>query len=667
MLLLVEDLQWCDPSSLELLGRLIEQSPTARVLLVCTVRPDFKAPWAARSNLTPLQLSRLTNRQTREMLAALSPERALPESVVDLVVMRADGVPLYVEELGRMILESELLVERAGRWELGAPITELAIPATLHDSLIARLDRLSAAKEVAQRAAVLGRDFSYALLVRAAGLNESTLRQGLARLVQVELLFQRGEPPAATYTFKHALIQEAAYRALLKRTHRDLHARAAQVLEEEFPAHAASAPEVVARHTEAAGLIDQAVDQYQRAGEQAAARSADEEAISHLRRGIALLADLPEGEGRDARESSLQIRLGNSLAAVRGNGHAETGAAFERARLLSGAPRDTGRRAAALAGLSAFHTVKGDPQQGTELARVLLALARETGDTEHFLVAHAVIAHGEYYQGKFASSLAHVEEAIALYDRSNHPGIGPRYAGVDLRVSTRCYASVALWYLGYPDRALGRVREAVGLARVLEHPYSLSMTLLFEAAVRCQRRESAEQRKPAEQAIALSEAQDFPVLLGVAKVWHGEARASADGDATGVAEVSEGLALAQKAVGQLAEAMAMVEAALAIAAQAGLPYSDAALYCGKGELLLSMQDGDAREAEALFRRALEIARAQEARSLELRAAMHLARLLYAQGKSDEARALLAPIYAWFTEGFDTGDLVEAKAQLDELT
>ena len=264
VLLLVEDLHWCDPSSLELLGRLIEQSPTARVMLVCTARPEFASPWPARSNLTPLQLGRLTQRQARAMVAALSPGRALPEPVAELLVTRADGVPLYVEELTRTVLESGLLVEGEGRWELTAPLTELAIPATLHDSLVARLDRLSAPKEVAQRAAVLGREFPYALLAATAGLDEPTLRHGLARLVEAELLFERGEPPAATYTFKHALTQEAAYQSLLKRTRRDLHARVARVLVEEFPAQAAAAPEVVARHLEAAGLVDQAIAEYQR-------------------------------------------------------------------------------------------------------------------------------------------------------------------------------------------------------------------------------------------------------------------------------------------------------------------------------------------------------------------------------------------------------------------
>ena len=683
VLLLVEDLHWCDPSSLELLGRLIEQSPTARVMIVCTARPEFVSPWPGRSNLTPLQLSRLTQRQAQDLVAALSPDRTFPEPVVDLVVARSDGVPLYVEELARMVLESGLLVEGDGRWQLAAPITELAIPVTLHDALIARLDRLSAAKEVAQRAAVLGRECSYALLARTAGLDEPMLRHGLAHLVEAEVLFQRGEPPEATYTFKHALIQEAAYQALLKRTRRQLHARIAHVLMAEFPTAAAAAPEVVARHYEAAGLVDQAVTHYQRAGEQATARSAHEEAIGHLRRAIALLAELPAGAERDTREVLLQVALGSSLCAARGQGHAETGAAYERAWALSSSSTGTPEeRLTVLGGLAAFRTTRGDPRQGAEWARQQLALSAETGDTDHLLIAHMLMATAEHFMGTFTSSLAHAEEAIAIYDRARHRWIAVRY-GIDQGAPALSTAGWNLWQLGYPDRALERAREAVGLARTLDHPFTLSGSLFFESVVHWLRGDPAAQSRTAEETIALSEAQGFPLWLGLAKVWGAAARAVAKADAIAVAEISEGLTLAagtgaqggapalftvlaqaQHAVGQLPEAMVAVETGLAIAAQTGQPFWDAELHRRKGELLLAA--GDATEAEALFGQAIEIAREQGSRSLELRAAMSLARLLHATGRSHEARALLAPIYLWFTEGFDTRDLHEAKALLEEL-
>ncbi len=682
VLLLVEDLHWCDPSSLELLARLIEQSPTARLMLVCTARPEFQSPWPARSNLTPLQLARLTRRQAREMVAALSVGGTLPESVVDLVVTRADGVPLYLEELVRTVLESRRLLAGDGE---EAPRTELAIPATLHDSLVARLDRLSAAKEVVQRAAVLGREFSYALLARTAGLDEQTLHHGLVRLVEEELLFQRGEPPAASYIFNHALIQEAAYQSLLRRTRRQLHARVAQVLLEEFPTQAAAVPEVVARHYEAAGLVERAVAHYRQAGEHAVVRSAHAEALSHFRKGIALLAELPEGTDRVAREIPLQLALGPSVVAAQGWGHPDFQAALERALALCGPAGDRAQRANALAVLSSFHANSGNPQRGIELARVLFDIARETGDSEHLLLAHVQMGVPEYYQGRFASALAHFEEAIAVYDPAQHGGMALKYAS-DHGVAARANAGWNLWYLGHPDRALERAREAVALARTLGHPFSLGLALFVEAVVHCLRRDRGAQRRIAEEAIALGEAHGVPLWTSMGKVFRGHARVTAEADATGVVEITEALALgggtgmlggapamslvladAQFAVGQLAEAQLALDMGMAIAAQTGQPFCDAELQRGKGELVLAASGGSAGdEAEAFFARALEIARAQEARGFELRGATSLARLLRARGRSDRARAVLEPVYARFTEGFDTEDLREAKAVLEEL-
>src|SRR5499427_837090 len=291
LIMLMEDLHWCDPSSLELIERLVQQSPTARVLLVCSARPEFQSPWGARSNLTAMTLARLTRRQAREMVTTLGP--TLPVTAMDAIVARADGVPLYLEELTKAALESE------------TPGGEVATPDTLQDSLMARLDRLSAVKEVALRASVLGREFTYELLAAASGLDEGTLVHGLARLVEAELLFVRGTPPDAMYVFKHGLIQETAYQSLLKRTRQELHARAARALEEGFPEQVAAEPEVVARHCEAGGLTNDAITYYQRAGEGAQARSAHEEAIAHLQKAIALLEERPAEPERDACELTL--------------------------------------------------------------------------------------------------------------------------------------------------------------------------------------------------------------------------------------------------------------------------------------------------------------------------------------------------------------------------
>jgi len=378
LVILSEDLHWSDPSSLELLGRIVEQSATARVLLVATARPEFTAPWPARSNLLALQLARLTRRQAHEMVGGLGGAR-LSAAMIDALVARAGGVPLYVEELTKAVTES------------GASQDAAAIPATLADSLMARLDRLSSAKEVAQRAAVLGREFSYALLAGVAGLPEAALRSGLARLVESEILFARGEPPLSTYSFKHALVQEAAYESLLRRTRQELHGRAVDVLTTQLAERAEAEPEVVARHAEAAGRIDEAIAHYQRAGERAQVRSAHAEAILQLRHAIDLLATHPETAERDRREVKLQLALGVSLIAARGYAHAETEGAYERAGTLAERCGDPRRLGFARIGLASFYLVRGEVERGRALAAKVLAEAEARGDAELELVGRGLV------------------------------------------------------------------------------------------------------------------------------------------------------------------------------------------------------------------------------------------------------------------------------------
>jgi tetratricopeptide (TPR) repeat protein len=668
--MLVEDLHWVDPSSLELFGRLMAQTATARVLLIATTRPDFTPPWPARSNLTTLQLARLTKRQAREMVTALA-GGSLPTDMVDTLVARADGVPLYVEELTKGVAEPEVA--------RGVD----AIPATLADALMARLDRLSAAKEVAQRAAVLGREFPYALLAAVAEMDEGGLRQGLARLVEAEILFVRGEPPSATYTFKHALVQEAAYGSLLKRTRQQLHGRVVEVFVERFRERVEGEPELVAQHAEAAGRSDDAITYYSRAGERAQARSAHEEAIGHFRKAITLVETRPAGAELDARELSLQLTLGASLVAVRGYSHAETGAAYERAAALAVAAEDPVRLGVARSGLGVCYATRGEVERGRARSAEVLAAAEARGDREQVITGHVQVAFPEHFQGKFTSSLAHSKRAIMLYDPALHHRV-VHVLGTDQGVAARVWAAQNLWYLGQPDAALARAREAVALAQQLNHPFNLAFALFMgETVGHNLRRDVAALRESAAETIALSETQAFPFWLGLGRAYHAAARVT-EGDADALPEIMAGLALAaetgnqsgvsgmfavlaeaQQAAGQLREAQGTVATGLAIAAQTGQPFVDADLHRLDGDLLLAT-GGSADEAAARYHRALAIAREQGARSFELRAATSLARLLRDQGKRAEARAVLAPIYEWFTEGFDTGDLIAAKALLDEL-
>jgi class 3 adenylate cyclase/tetratricopeptide (TPR) repeat protein len=670
VVVLVEDLQWGDPSSLELLGRLVAQSATARVLLIGTARPEFTSPWPARSNLQTLTLGRLTKRQTREMIAVLSAARALPEIVVEQLVARADGIPLFTEELTQAVVEA------------GSDAAVAAIPVTLQDSLLARLDRISSAKDVAQRASVLGREFSYALLAGVAGLDAGALRQGLARLVEAELLFVRGEPPDATYTFKHTLVQEAAYGSLLKRARQQLHGQVVEVLVERFSERATAEPELVARHAEAAGRIDDAITYYGRAGELAQARSAHEEAIGQLRKAIALLEARPAGTERDARELILQLALGASLIAARGYAHAETGAAYERGAALAQAVDDQVRLGMARAGRALFYTNRGEVERGRALLAELLAAAEGRDDGQQALIGHTYLAFAEYCQGKVASSFAHCERALALYEPTEHHGLVP-VLSYDQGVAAHCYAAWNLWFLGHPDSALARAQEAVALARGLAHPFSLASALFWQTVVHWYRGDPRAQREVAAEVTAVGEAQGFPLWLGLgaafaavanitngdlgalAEIMGGLARAAETGNRSGAPGLMLVLADAQRAAGQLADAQSKVAIGLTVAEQTGQPAWDADLHRLGGDLLLATGSA-AEEADARYHRALAIAREQGARSFELRAATSLARLWRNQGKRADARDLLAPLYAWFTEGFDTRDLIDAQALLEQL-
>lgn len=688
LVLMVEDLHWCDPSSLELLGRLVAQSATARVLLVGTARPEFAAPWPARSNLQTLTLSRLTKRQTREMIAAVSLARTLSEALVEQLAARADGIPLFAEELTQSVVEADGNAEA------------MTIPVTLQDSLLARLDRLSSAKEVAQRAAVLGREFSYPLIAAVAGMDEAALQDGLARLVAAELLFVRGVPPEATYTFKHALVQEAAYESLLKRTRQQLHGRVVDVLTKQFPERAAAEPELVARHAELAGRIDEAIALYQRAWDQARARSAYEETVGHVGQAIALLGTQPEGRERDAREAPLQLVLGFSLTVARVYTHPGVEAAFERARVLCETVGDARGLGFALNGLAVFAHNMGQVERAGALAARVLAIAEQINDPGLNVRGHQSLGTVEQYQGRFASSLAHFEAALALYEpgRQDLALVDAAFSIDDRDVPSLAYAVLNLWSLGWPDRALARARETTALARRVDHPVSLAFALLYETLGHQMRRDAAAQRERAAELVAVAETYGFPFWLGLGRTCHAAARVAA-GDQEAVADLLPGLvqsggtgnrgsapglfvivADAYLTAGQLTEARGAVATGLGLAAETGQLFMDAELNRLQGEIVLktvesrepalSPVEGSSvdseKVAEECFRRALDIVRAQEAKSLELRAATSLACLWQEQGKRSEARELLNPIYAWFTEGFDTGDLIDAKALLAEL-
>jgi len=671
LVMFIEDLHWCDASTLELLGHLIAQSPTARLLLLATGRPEFVPPWLARSNLTTLPLTRLTKRQARDMATALGgPD--LPADTLDALVTRADGVPLYVEELTKATAES------------GAAHGVEAIPATLADSLMARLDRLSTAKEVAQRAAVLGRELEYPLLAATAAMDEVTLRQGLARLVDAEVVYARGEPPAATYTFKHALLQEAAYESLLKRTRQQLHARVVEVLQERFPERVEAEPEVMARHCDRAALIELAVEHYQRAGERAMRRSANEEAIGHLRRALDLIATAPETGERDRQELALQLALGAPLIAARGWSHQEYEQTFLRAHELVSRIGESPELPRVLAGVTDIHIVRGDLGTALGLARETLTAAEHTGAPFDLLTAHEEIGVALLFQGHFSRALRHFERCSALYDPGMHASLAYA-AGFDRGVYSHMFAGWCHMYLGRFDRALEVSDAAVMLARRGDHPFTLAQTLFSTAVVSFERGEPDRAYERVDEVVDIHERLGFPIVEGWARSVRGWILVESGEGEAGVAEMQQALdafaeirtevlipsfvaklAAGLRMVGRRDDALGVLDRGLAQAEVQTQQFTDGELRRLRAEILLDMDENAIEEAEAYFGQSLEIARRQEAKTFELRTATSLARLWQRQGKRDAARALLAPVYAWFTEGFATLDLRDAKGLLEEL-
>jgi predicted ATPase/class 3 adenylate cyclase len=687
LVLLVEDLHWVDPSSVDLLGWLLEQSPTAQVLTLLSFRPDFEPPWPARSHLTPLAVKRLSRRQARNLIGGMTRDVPLPDEVVERLVERADGVPLFAEELTKMVLESGLVEERGGRYELTGPLTDLSIPTSLQDSLMARLDRLDEGKEVAQLGATLGREFFYELLLCVSLQEEPHLRAGLAQLVDAELLYQRGALPDANFTFKHALIQETAYQSLLKSVRQKFHARIARVLEEQFPERVESEPELIAHHYDEAGLAEQAVAHYQRAGERASQRSANEEAAIHLDRALALLRSLPDTSARARRELALQLALGVAFQASRGFGAPEVERAYQRARSLCEQVEEPGQVAPALFGLSIYYMMRPDFRVAYELADELLARAKRAGDSALRLQGHHACWSTQFCRGELAATLAHAEQGLEIYQPEEHHRQTFRYGNHDPAVCAHLFSAWSLLLLGHPDRAQRESREAMALARQLEHSMTVAVALMTGAFVENDVGRAQAAEGHAMELIELSAERGFPLFAAVGatargRVLTGRGEFAAGLDALGQGEavsrtvaaglfwpfclafLLEGYVRAQRpreGLSVLAEAGSSLEAFEPHAYRPELERLE-------GELLLL--DGGAEDggslAEPKFRRALELARRKGARWLELRASTSLARLLASRGRKEEACALLVPIYDWFTEGFDTQDLKDAKTLLEEL-
>jgi TOMM system kinase/cyclase fusion protein len=685
VLLIMEDLHWVDPSTLEWLSLIIDQSPTVRILTLLTGRPEFRPPWGFHAYVTSLTLSRLSHTQVEVMVERVAGGKALPPAVQQQVMVKTDGVPLFVEELTKMMLESGLLREREDRYELTAPLPLLAIPATLHDLLEARLDRLGAVKKVAQLGATLGREFPYELIRAISPLDETTLQDRLSQLVEAELLYRRGLPSQVTYLFKHALIQEAAYQSLLKHTRQQYHQRIAQVLAARFPDTAEIQPELLAHHFMEAGLNGPAIEYWQRAGQRAIERSAYVEAIGHLTEGLELLNTLPDAPDRTQLELTLQIAKSVPLIATKGYGVPEVEHAYARARELCRQVGETTQLFPVLRGLSAFYIARAELQTARELAEQLRRLAQSAQDPVMLVEAYSMLGTTLFNVGEVAPARVQLEQGIALYDPQQHRAHTFLYGGADPGVVCFIYMMPVLWLLGYPDQALTSSHEPFPLAQELSHPFSLAYALDFAALLHQLRQEGQVAQERAEAAMTLSTEQGFPLWLAIGMILRGGTLAEQGQGTEGMAQMRQGLAVFQatgveagkpyflallaKAYGrgQAEEGLSVLDEALAAVQKTGERWWEAELYRLKGELVLAASAEDYAEAEAYFDHAIDIARRQQAKSLELRAAMSLSRLWQQQGKQAQAYDQLAPIYSWFTEGFDTADLQEAKALLKALS
>jgi class 3 adenylate cyclase/predicted ATPase len=683
VLLAYEDMHWSDPTTQELVGLTIERIQHLRVLVIMTFRPEFQPPWSGQPHVSTLALTRLRRRDGAAMVERVVRDKALPDEVAAQIVAKTDGVPLFVEELTKTVLESGLLKDAGDHWELSGPLLPLAIPATLHDSLLARLDRLAPVKEIAQIGAALGREFPHALLAAVADRPEAELQAALDQLVAAELVYRRGTPPDVTYSFKHALVQDAAYGTLLKSRRQQLHARIVQVLEDQFPEAADAQPELLGHHCTQAGLVEKAVGYWYSAAQLALARSAAAEAIDQLSRGLEILQGLPEGHERDQRELDLQVGLGSASLAAKGWGSRETGRAYTRAYELCQTVDDVRQRVLTLYGLFIFRENRAQLHSALELAEELLCLGRAQEDVAVKLLGHRVMGNVQVFLARFDAALPHLEEVILHYDPLKH-GF-PTHVPTDSRVSSRSFMAWALLYQGHLDRALREAEQALREARELGQRHGLAFGLHVNCLFHQVRGNRALVEERSSALVALAAERGYPHVHATGTFFHGWARAAGGAVDEGLEEMRRGLAAKQAGGAEIKvpyylgvlgaayararrpeEALPLLTDAFDRVEETGERWFEAELHRRKGEVVLGVSEPDRAEAERCFHKAMAVAQAQGAKLWELRAATSLARLWAEQGWRAESHDLLAPVYGWFTEGFDTVDLRAAKTLLDEL-
>ncbi|MGH8070816.1 MAG: AAA family ATPase [Candidatus Entotheonellia bacterium] len=674
-ILAVENLHWSDTTSEEWLTSLVERLAGAALLVLVTYRPGYQPPWLAQSYATQIALSPLRDEDSRTVVQAVLQTASVPAMMVQEIVTQAAGNPFFLEELAWHVIEHG-----------GGPPAPRAVPETIEAVLAARLDRLPPEeKRLLQTAAVIGMTVPVPLLQVVTDLAADAIHTHLGHLQTAEFLYEMGSLPTSTYIFKHALTQEVAYGSLLQERRRVLHGRTAQAIEALFAERLPEHYYALAYHYSRSGHTTKAVDYLQRAGLQAVERSAYAEAVSHLTTALDLLVALPETRQRGQLELDVQMTLGMALRATKGQTAPEVERLYTRARELCERVGEPLQLFRVLWGFCHVHALRGAYHTRRALGEQLLSLAQRLQDPDLLLEAHHTLWTTLLSGGELAAARPHLEQGMKLYDPQRHRTHAALYSGHDPGVCCRMQSAHLLWLLGYPDQALASIQAALALAQQLAHPLSLCMALRWAAVLHCLRREAPLTQARAETAIIIATDHGFLEQVSlVTPLWDWALAATRKGE-EGVApnhqnlaayqateatrDRSDGLALLAETfaqVGKIAKGLEALAEGLATVAKNRIRWWEAELYRLRGELLVRQTVAQPEEAAVCFQQALAVARREQAKSWELRAATSLARLWQRQGKRDEARNLLAPIYSWFTEGFDTADLREAKALLEAL-
>jgi class 3 adenylate cyclase/predicted ATPase len=680
ILLLLEDAHWADATSLELLDLTVERARQLPVLALFTFRPEFEPPWFGLPNVGTLTLGRLDRHDVESMVARVTGGRVMPAEVMKQIVAKTDGNPLFVEELTKAVLEAGILIEDADGYRLDGPLPPLAIPATLQDSLMARLDRLAPVREIAQIGAAIGREFSYSLLRVLVGRDETALKHALAQLEHAELIFRRGEPPEAVYSFKHALVQEVAYENLLKSRRQVLHLRIAETLRDRFPTMAEIQPEVVAHHFTQAGLSEAAIEWWGKAGDRALDRSANNEAIAHLEKAISLAEGLTDGPAERLLRLRLQTTFGHALLHGRGHSQPETIAAFARARELAAGIEDATARFSAYYGMWMVSFVRADLAPMRDVATAFLRDARHSPGLPGGGRALHVFGVTSWFQGDYVGARTHLEEDLASIDGERNHHAAPRF-GFDDRVVAMGWLAVVLWPLGEVDRAARLLDSALNIARQIGHHPSVAWAHAYKCRFAGICRKPEQVGPHAEELLGLAREHGLPMRLADGSFYGGWGRWCA-GDGAGEGGMREGLALwndmyyrlfapltgtllaeREAEAGRVEDGLATLDAQLAAIEETGQRWFDAEVHRVRGELLLKLRRPEVAAAESAFMRAIEIARSQQTRTFELRAALSLAKLYDRTGRRRVASELHFRALVGFNAGPEVPEVEEAQRLL----